>query len=147
MSVLFFFPISASWSRAPDSPSGRTGPSPAPALSVAECIPVPLLLVRRATPALRSGRRLVLRAAGGGAALRGTSSLRRRGLCCRPARSVFTSAAVPSLLRPLRPRAPARPSALRPQSQCGAAAPRPALAMDTNDLFTSCKKGDVSRVR
>lgn len=138
----------------PDSPSSRTGPPPAPALSVAECIPVPSLLVLRATPALRSGlaaagRRLVLRAAGGGAALRGTSSLRRRGLCCRPARSVFTSAAasVPSLLRPLRPRAPARPSALRPQSQCGAAAPRPALAMDTNDLFTSCKKGDVSRVR
>lgn len=55
----------------PTLPAAEPDPPPAPALSVAECIPVPLLLVRRATPALRSGlaaagRRLVLRAAGGG---------------------------------------------------------------------------------
>lgn len=154
MSV-FFFPISASWSRAPrlSQQQNRTLPQPLPFLSPSAS-PCPCSWSDVQPPRCAPGSQLPgggwsSGPRGGGAALRGTSSLRRRGLCCRPARSVFTSAAasVPSLLRPLRPRAPARPSALRPQSQCGAAAPRPALAMDTNDLFTSCKKGDVSRVR
>lgn len=73
-----------------------------------------------------------------------------------PPSAVFTSAAasVPPPSLPLRPLPPARPgparslaAALRSPRQCGAAAPRPAPAMDTSDLFTSCKKGDVSRVR
>lgn len=94
------------------------------------------------------GRQLLLRAARGRCAPRRWARPARGAL--RPA-AVFTSAAA-SVPPPLPcGRSPARPGPLRlllrSPRQCGAAAPRPAPAMDTSDLFTSCKKGDVSRVR
>lgn len=85
------------------------------------------------------------------------SSKPRGGAVRRGARTSLRGAALPSppclpppSLPPRRRRCPVRSrsrGSLRPPRQCGAAAPRPAPAMDTSDLFTSCKKGDVSRVR